>query len=267
MLCIPDGVVEPSEKCFCNSTSLQRIVFGASSKLERICAFAFADTSIELLRIPDGVVELGAKCSFESTNLHCVSFGAELRLERLCAFAFFDASLESVCIPNRVTELGNGCFYDCKRLQSGTFGPLPQPNRTWSHAFCMTTLEPVCIPDGVIELCEYCFYECKRTKDVTFGQSVHRKRTKLLCIPDSVAEPFSSSRALTAVNDFWIDISGVPISSNDAISFPNKTEIPNGRGVSIFAEHWVYWFHIWMDFSSRSFFLSWFPRSSDDISR
>ena len=47
-----------SVACFYECESLRSVDFGASSKLERICAEAFGKTRIESLSIPDSVVNL-----------------------------------------------------------------------------------------------------------------------------------------------------------------------------------------------------------------
>ena len=54
----PTSFREVCERCFCLCKSLCGVIFGGSSNLERICACAFRETSIESLSIPDGVVPL-----------------------------------------------------------------------------------------------------------------------------------------------------------------------------------------------------------------
>ena len=54
-IAVPNCVVEVCEKCFYGCGSLRCITFGASSRLERICAKAFVGTSIESLSIPESV--------------------------------------------------------------------------------------------------------------------------------------------------------------------------------------------------------------------
>ena len=81
------------------------VIFGASSRVERICAYAFCGTSIESLSIPDSVVELGEKCFYGCKSLRSVIFGASSRVERICAEAFCGTSIESLSIPDSVVAL------------------------------------------------------------------------------------------------------------------------------------------------------------------
>ena len=85
--------------------SLRSVTFGALSKLERICAYAFYGTSIESLSIPDNVVELYKKCFYVCKSLRSVTFGTLSKLERICAEAFYGTSIESFSIPDSVVEL------------------------------------------------------------------------------------------------------------------------------------------------------------------
>ena len=96
---------EVRERCFYEFTSLRGVIFGASSRVERICAYAFCRTSIESLSIPDSVVDLGERCFYECTSLRRVIFGAASNLERICAGAFYGTSIESLSIPDSVVAL------------------------------------------------------------------------------------------------------------------------------------------------------------------
>ena len=69
---IPNCVCEVDAMCFSACDSLKCVSFGASSKLERICAEAFCETSLESMSIPDSVVELREKCFCECKSLRRV---------------------------------------------------------------------------------------------------------------------------------------------------------------------------------------------------
>ena len=125
---------------------------GASSRVERICADAFRDTSIESLSIPDSVVELGEGCFYGCKSLRSVIFGASSRVERICADAFCGTSIESLSIPDSVVELGKKCFYGCKSLRSVIFGASSRVERICAEAFCGTSIESLSIPDSVVAL-------------------------------------------------------------------------------------------------------------------
>ena len=53
-----NSAVELGEECFYERKNLRGVSFGRSSKLERICVYAFSGTSIESLSIPDGAADL-----------------------------------------------------------------------------------------------------------------------------------------------------------------------------------------------------------------
>ena len=95
---LPDSVVELGGKCFHRCKSLRS--FGASSNLERVCAWAFAETGLDSFFVPDSVVELGNRCLYQCRNLRRVTFGAPSQLERICSDAFSEMRIESLSIPD-----------------------------------------------------------------------------------------------------------------------------------------------------------------------
>ena len=107
---IPTCVSEGGDRCFYRCRRVESVTFGASSKLERICEWAFSETGIGSLAIPDSVVEIGKGCFSKCKSLRSVRFGPTSKLERLCAEAFAETSIESLFIPDSVVELGRKCF-------------------------------------------------------------------------------------------------------------------------------------------------------------
>ena len=85
--------------------SLRSVIFGASSRVERIGPEAFRVTRIESLSIPDSVVELGERCFMGCRSLRSVIFGASSRVERIGPEAFLGASIESLPVPDGVVDL------------------------------------------------------------------------------------------------------------------------------------------------------------------
>ena len=83
----------PNSCCFTRYKRLRCVIFGASSRLERIGAEAFHGTMIEAVEIPDSVRELHAKCFLWCTNLRRVTFGRSSKLERIGAEAFCGTSI------------------------------------------------------------------------------------------------------------------------------------------------------------------------------
>ena len=150
--CVARRVREVRERGFCGCKSLVGVTFGASSKLERICAEAFYETNIESLSIPDSVVELGERCFRGCKSLRCVIFGASSKLERICAEAFYETSIESLFIPDSVVELGERCCCECKSLRSVTFGASSNLERICAEAFRGTSIELLSIPGSVVDL-------------------------------------------------------------------------------------------------------------------
>ena len=105
-LFIATSVREVCERCSYGRRSLRSVIFGASSRVERIGADAFCGTSIGSLSIPDSVVELCERCFSGCESLRSVIFGASSRVERICAEAFRGTSIESLSIPDSVVEVG-----------------------------------------------------------------------------------------------------------------------------------------------------------------
>ena len=151
-VCIGTCVREVRERCFSERESLVGVTFCGSSKLERICAYAFSETSVESLSIPESVVELGEGCFSGCKGLRSVIFGASSKLERICGYAFCGTSVESLSIPESVVELGKRCFYRCKGLRSVIFGASSKLERIWADAFSDTSVESLSIPESVVTL-------------------------------------------------------------------------------------------------------------------
>ena len=159
-ICIARCVRGVRERCFFECKSLVGVTFGASSKLERICAEAFSGTSIASLSIPDGVVELGERCFSWCNSLRSVTFGASSKLERICAYAFRETSIESLSIPDGVVELGERCFSGCNSIRSVRFGVLSSLQRIGSLCFAMSGLRSLDMPGSVVKVGGGLFNNC-----------------------------------------------------------------------------------------------------------
>ena len=194
---IPRNAHEVCARCFYHCQNLVGVTFGASSKVERICAEVFCGTSIASLSIPDSVIELGERCFCGCRSLQCVTFGASSKLERICAEAFYGTEIESLSIPDSVIELGEKCCCECVNLHSVTFSVSSKLERVCARAFCQSNVVSLFIPDSVVELGDGCFFMAHLRK-ITFGASSMLKRIcdsafginsiESLCIPDSVIE-------------------------------------------------------------------------------
>ena len=201
-IAIPDSVVELSKLCFCHC-NVQCVTFGASSRLERICAEAFLFTKLESVVIPDSVVELDDQC-FQYSNLRRITFGALSGLERIGAYALANTWIESVTIPDSVVEIDDSSFHQNDDLRLVTFGAWSRLERIGPDAFGNASLESVAIPDSVVDLGEKCFMYCSRLRQVTFGESSNLEhvgwqafkgtKVKSLALPvgivEDVLEPF-----------------------------------------------------------------------------
>ena len=153
-ICIAASVREMCERRFSGWASLHGVIFGSSSKVERLCRGAFSRTSIESLYIPDSVVEVGEECFSFCKNLHTVRFGASPKVERLCCKAFYGTSIESLYIPDSVVEIGEECFSLLNSLHTVIFGSSSKVERLCCKAFHGTSIESLYITDNVVEIGE-----------------------------------------------------------------------------------------------------------------
>ena len=77
---------------------LRCVIFGASSKQERICAKAFSEVPVESLSIQMVLLNL-VRCAFMNACVF-VAFGTGSKLERICAGAFSESSIKSLSIAD-----------------------------------------------------------------------------------------------------------------------------------------------------------------------
>ena len=113
-LCEKCFYVELGDHCFCRCMSLLSVTFGASSRLERICALAFYEAGIKSLPLPDRVVELVRSCLCDCQRLENVTFSAASTLERICFESFLRTNIEALSIPDSVVELNKAIYDNCE---------------------------------------------------------------------------------------------------------------------------------------------------------
>ena len=166
---VPDSVREIGDRCFSGCRSLRRVVFGPSSRLERIGVEAFSwDPQLRYLGmedrgtslgcplrkifIPESVRELGDRCFSGCSSLRRVTFGFGACLERIGSGVFswgepmgwhFNGArgrcpLEAIFIPASVREIGDNCFSGCEFLYRVIFGSHSSLVRIGRYAFSYT---------------------------------------------------------------------------------------------------------------------------------
>ncbi|MBQ8136065.1 MAG: leucine-rich repeat domain-containing protein, partial [Clostridia bacterium] len=115
---IPDAVTVFPDELFDKCTALK--VVSIPSGLERIGAYALAETKIDRMILPDSVTEIG-RYAFKNMNSGW-NAQTEVRLSRgLTAIpkgAFCGSSILAIDIPNSVTEIGQEAFARTNRLES-----------------------------------------------------------------------------------------------------------------------------------------------------
>ena len=170
---VPDSVSELCDHCFSGCSSLRRITFSASSRLERIGVEAFSwkvksacnlwkvrGCPLEEIFIPGGVRELGDRCFSGCHSLRRVMFGSSSRLERIGVEAFswtkirftsgakrgkqnprrrrllvLGCLLKDIFVPDNVREIGDRCFSGCRCLRRVVFGSSSRLERIGVEAF------------------------------------------------------------------------------------------------------------------------------------
>ena len=195
---VPINVNDLPDGCFSGCKLLSWVGFGASSRLERIGAGAFAGTNLREVWSPGNVKELCDQCFAGCKTLSRVSFGATSCLERIGTRAFSETRLCDIVIPDSVKELCDGCFGHCNALSRVSFGVSSCLERIGGYAFQYTGLISILLPDIVKAVGYMCFFHCMMLSHVSVGASsrlehIHEhafSRTNLVEVltPDSVKE-------------------------------------------------------------------------------
>ena len=188
-ICIPDSVVELGDRCFYKCESLQRVLFGPLSNLQRIGYFCFSHSVVESISVPDSVIELD-RCCFYMCRLRHLTFGASSKLEHIHYGAFLETCVESVSIPDSVVDLGDKCFCNCISLRCVAFGASSTLQRISAEAFLGTSIESVSIPDSVVDLGDKCFDQCEELRHVTLGLLSNLERIGDFCFARSCLASF-----------------------------------------------------------------------------
>jgi hypothetical protein len=77
---VPPSVVVLSKSSFCQCESLESVIFGDGSRIERIEKSAFSRSGLKSIVIPALVVALGKSCFRNCTSLGSVMFSYGSRL-------------------------------------------------------------------------------------------------------------------------------------------------------------------------------------------
>ena len=96
---IPNSVIELGDQCFRRCRKLLRVIFGASSSLERIGVGCFRRTGICEVSIPDSVIELCDQCFLHCHHLEYVMIRASSSLERIGCECFGDTLICAMVHP------------------------------------------------------------------------------------------------------------------------------------------------------------------------
>lgn len=155
---IPESVQTIAEGAFCGLASLGAVCFDPGSQLHKICARAFAGTTLRAFSAPPSLEELGDYAFSGCASLESVDLGEGLRtIGKGC---FEKSGLRSVQVPQNVVEIGDDAFLRCGALRKVGFAPDAHLERIGAGAFSETNLIMFMAPRGLREVGEEAFYLC-----------------------------------------------------------------------------------------------------------
>lgn len=148
---------------FYSLTSLERIVFGADTKIENINYRAFSESYIKSLTIPKSVKTLGSELF--GSSLTNVVFEEGSALTSISGSFNRCSKLTSISLPNSLTSIGGASFSGCTGLKS-----IQIPNSVTQisdSAFSgCTNLETVTLPTSLQSIGYRTFYNCKNLEQI-----------------------------------------------------------------------------------------------------
>jgi hypothetical protein len=219
---IPLSVVVLGKSSFFLCQSLQSVVFGNASRLERIEALAFSRSGLKSIEIPRNVV------SIDGSAFHCVSptsisisrDNVTFRLREWFLENFSGSTIyryfgccHSIVIPSSVVVLGKSSFHGCESLHSMFFEQGCRLELIEESAFSESGLKSFVIPSSIVLLSKESFRQCQSLESVIFEKDSRLEQIgelafewnvfKSIVIPSSVIilgkESFSSCRSLESV--------------------------------------------------------------------
>lgn len=184
---VPDGV---STMSFKNIKGLQKVVFGAASKMTKIADSAFegCDALTEVV-LPANLTQIGNRAFYNCGELTTLIFPEKLtKIGQTCFFKC--EKLTEISIPSSVTEIGRNAFSSCSGLTDLTFGEDIEITEIGDSVFLSChSLRSIKIPEGVKTLGRMAFQRCINLTSATLP-------TTLTSIDESA---FNSCEKLTKI--------------------------------------------------------------------
>ena len=183
---IPDTVKELGAWCF-QFCPLERVTFGESPSLKRICIGCFFSCSLVEFSIPKSV-EVFDGCVFAgcplSDGVTCVENPQLAIINSLLLSSVIELSvccptcgvLSEVVIPEYVEYIGDSCFFGYEHLSNVTFSAPSTVKRLGQSAFHRCGITELLIPSSVMDIGKLCFSRCKKLVRVAFSEPSELKR-------------------------------------------------------------------------------------------
>ena len=185
---IPDTVTELGAWCF-QYCPLERITFGESPSLKRICVGCFGSCSLVEFSIPKSV-EVFEGCVFVecplSEGVTCVDNPQLSITDSLLLSSVIELSvccpacgvLSEIVIPANVEYISDSCFCGYEHLSSVIFSAPSTVKRLGESAFQRCGITELLIPSSVMDIGKWCFLGCKKLVRVAFSEPSELKRIR-----------------------------------------------------------------------------------------
>jgi hypothetical protein len=165
VISIPDGI-------FAGCRNLKEVTFYLGSRVERLGARCFAETSIEQIQVPDCVTQIGPEAFLGCKHLTVLTFGRNSRLNEIHDRAFVGTGVNAVIFPDKLRAIGVDAFSGCRNLTSVTFGLDSKLDIISERAFAGTGITAIFIPNSVKTVGPGTFRGCAHLKRCEGGASI-----------------------------------------------------------------------------------------------
>lgn len=118
---VPSSVETIDDRAFYKCDNLNKVIFKANSRLNRIGGGAFYSTLLKCFEFPSSVVEVGEKSFMECKVLRSIIFPDNSCLRKIGQAAFNKTDIKSIVIPASVVKIGSYAFCCCHNLSSVSY--------------------------------------------------------------------------------------------------------------------------------------------------
>ena len=161
---VPDGIKIIDMYAFSRCQTIDSIVLPDS--LEKICCWAFSDSTIREIIIPDSVTEVGENAFTGCENLCSVTLSKGI--SSVAEGLFSDCiKLPSITIPDNITSIGGNAFNNCISLSNTVLPSSVTSIRAGAFSDC-ASLKSVDIYGEDVSIYENAFINCTSLERLSF---------------------------------------------------------------------------------------------------